>query len=252
MSITHETGARRVYATSSATTADEQNEMMWDKYQEGAAYNYKSTRPFQEINGTGYWYNGNIGSISYTLGLTSSLYSYSGNQGTLWFSTGNIDVSLYVGSTSRIVCFYTSGTSFTGDAQIGWARLGGTTWTFESGPESWETTTANSTTLTYSTASFSNIATSGTIANRWNRDAFGTSSSNTAITGTSAIVGGSPASASPGSYYLYAETSSPGYSNKDFICRSPAVSVSSNTLELILAGYGGTIGSFDVYLDVVA
>ena len=248
MSITHETGARRVYATSSATTADEQNEMMWDKYQEGAAYNYKSTRPFQEINGTGYWYNGNKGSTSYTLGLTPSLYNYSGNQGTSWFTTGNIDVSAYLTSTSRVVCFYTSGSSFRGDAQIGWVRLGGTTWTFETTPDSWETTTANSTSLAYSTATFSSIATSGATSNRWNRDAGGTSSSSTALSGTSAIVG----NGSPGTWYLYAETSGNGFSGKDFICRSPTTTVSSNTLELVLAGYGSNIGTFDVYLDVVA
>lgn len=248
MSITHETGARRAYATTNATTADEQNELMWDKYQDGAAYNYKSTRPFQEINGTGYWFNGNSGNATYQLGLSPSLYSYTGDQGTSWFTTGNIDVSAYLGSTSRIFCFYTSGTSFRGDAQIGWARLGGTTWTFETGPESWETTTANSTGITYSNAVWSAIATSGTSSNRWNRDSGGTGSSGTALSGSSIVYGGG----APGTWYLYAETSGNGYSNKDFLCRSPAVTVTSNTLELVLAGYGTNIGTFNVYLDVVA
>jgi len=247
MSITHETGARRKYATEFASTAEEQNELMWDKYEEGAAYNYKSTRPFQETNGHGYWFNKNVGGATYNVGLTSSLYTYSGDQGTGWFTTGNIDVGIYAGSSSRIVCFYTSGSSFRGDAQIGWARLGGTTWTFEIDADGWETTTANSSTLTYSTAVWANIA-NGTVVNRWNRDSGGTGSSGTGLSGTSAIYG----NGSPGTWYLYAETSSPGYSNKDFLARSPVVTVSSNTLELVLAGYGLNVGTFDVYLDVVS
>lgn len=248
MSITHETGARQVYATVNATTASEQNELMWDKYQEGAAYNYKSTRPYHETNGYGYWFNGNSGSIAYTLGLTPSLYGYTGNQGSFWFTTFNIDVSSYVGSTSRVVCIYESGTGFRGDAQIGWVRLGGTTWTFESSPESWETTTLNSTNITYATAVFSTIATSGTSPNLWNRDSAGTGSSSTGLVGNNTTYG----NGIPGTWYLYAEASGGGYSNKDFLCRSPAVSVSSNTLELVLAGYGSNIGRFDVHLDVVA
>lgn len=249
MSITHETGAKQVYATINATTASEQNELMWDKYQQGAAYNYKSTRPYHETNGYGYWFNGNSGSITYTLGLTPSLYGYTGNRGASWFTTSNIDVSSYVGSTSRVVCIYTSGTGFRGDAQIGWVRLGGTTWTFESGPESWETTALNSTTITYANASFFAVATGpGTTPNTWNRHSGGTGSSSTGLVGNNTIYG----SGTAGTWYLYAETSGSGYSNKDFLCRSPAVSVSSNTLELVLAGYGSQIGTFDVHLDVVS
>ena len=85
------------------------------------------------------------------------------------------------------------------------------------------------------------IGSTSTQANRWNRDTGGTGSSNTGVATTTG---------QNGSWYIYAETSSNGYSNKDFICASPTITVDNSTFNIIFGFYGATIGQTDVYIRV--
>jgi hypothetical protein len=192
---------------------------------------------------TGYPKRNVISPVVLPLGLTDSLYNDSGNKGTSWLTT-TIDVTDYVGPNveARFVCHYVSGTNFRGDFQIGDITLGDTNFTFESNNESFQTTTLDSTEITYDNAVFSSVP-DGVSSNRWNRDSAGTGSGSTAITG----------SGDAGTWYLYTETSGNGFTNKDFWLRSPSVSMANATnLEVIYAAYGIDMGSWNYYLDITA
>lgn len=59
-------------------------------------------------------------------------------------------------------------------------------------------------------------------------------------------------SAASGSYYVYAEASSSGYPSVNFWLRSPEILLGGNpVLSYSEARSGATIGSLDVYLDVI-
>lgn len=77
---------------------------------------------------------------------------------------------------------------------------------------------------------------------RWCVDTGGTGSSSTAR-----------ADAASGSYYVFAETSSPGYPSYNFWLRSPQIVLGgSPTLSYYEARLGATIGTLNVYLDIIA
>lgn len=192
-------------------------------------------------------YNGNawIAGATYTVsfepittGLTSSLESISG-QSTTW-STRTINLSAYANKTARIVFHYSNGSSFTGDIQLDHIQINGNNWSFESGVDNFETTTTNTDINSYSSATFSAVAT-GTTAARWNRDSGGTPSGNTGR-----------ADADDGSFYLYAETSSPAnVSGYGFWLRSPSIPLgSSPSLSYAEARLGAGIGTLNVFLDI--
>ena len=227
--------------------------MQWDGDYTGAISNYKSniayktsdagTTPFHQTADS-FFYNNNSGQLT---GSPAGDYLIaqigSGNQGNSWI-TKTYDASPFVTNSCQVIIHYTSGTSFTGDAQIAEVNLGSTTWDFEVGSQGWVTTTVNSGTLTkdnYLTSGSVNPIINGTTSNRWNRDANGTGSSNT---GVSTSVGQN------GSWYIYAETSSNGYQNKDFICASPIITVDNATFNIIFGFYGATIGPTDIYIRV--
>ncbi len=173
-------------------------------------------------------------------GLSSSLDSVTG-QNASW-STRNVDISAYAGEDVRLVFIYTngsSGISYQGDLQLDDIRLDGTTYSFETSTESWQTTTTDTSASNYSTASFATLGT-GTSSYRWNRDASGTPSGATGLT-----------TADAGTYYVYAETSGTGTLGDNYILRSPVVTLgSSPTLQYAEARSGGNIGTLNVYLDV--
>ena len=105
------------------------------------------------------------------LGLTPVLATYIGQDATWQLKDLSSAVAAYSGSTGRLVFKYLSGSSFRGDLQLDAITLGGTTAGFESGVDSYQTSTStNGATSAYtSVTSWTNVATS-TINGRWNRD----------------------------------------------------------------------------------
>lgn len=199
---------------------------------------------FQYIHGKGIWDLTATNQFPkaqapvYSLGLTSSLLSLSG-QNSSW-TQRTVDLSPYVGATCRVVFKYSNGGSFRGDLQLDSINLDGNTYTFESSTENFQTSTVN--TSAYSSVSWSSLST-GTSAARWNRDSGNTPSSNTGNLG-----------AYEGSFFVYAETSSPAdNSGYNFWLRGPQVTLSTSpSLSFSEGRQGSDIGSLDVYLDIIA
>jgi hypothetical protein len=177
-------------------------------------------------------------------GLSDVLATYTGQYSTsLWQQVDlSSSFSQFVGSTGRLVFQYTSGTSFRGDIQLDDINIANNNYSFEINGENWQTTTDGSTTTTYTDTFYQGLAWSsvgtGTTVNRWNRDSGGTGSSSTGL-----------ASADAGSWYLYVETSSPGYSYKVSWLRSPEIVLDTNTLNFALGRYGSNIGTLRVFWE---
>lgn len=172
-------------------------------------------------------------------GLSESLDTVSGTNNA--WSTRTVDLSAYAGETIRIVFYYTNGANdFTGDLQLDDINLDGNSYSFENTGHSWQTTTTD--TSAYTSASWSTLST-GTTAGRWNVDQGGTPSNNTGRTDADA-----------GSWYVYAETSSPANQNGyGFWLRSPELTLSGSpgNLSYAEARNGSSIGTLNVYVDVI-
>lgn len=195
MSVNYERGniVRDGYTT--VPEVEAQNRMPWDGDHTGSITNYKSniayktsdagTRPILSTADS-FFYNNGGGFFDGAAPGDYLIDTISGNQGTSWLAR-TYDASAYVGNTCRVVFHYTSGTSFTGDAQIAEVNLGSTTWDFETDNEGWQTTAANSSTLTlsnYTTSGSLISVVNGSTTNRWNRDQNGTGSSGTGVSRT--------------------------------------------------------------------
>lgn len=181
------------------------------------------------------------GTVGTTGGLSSSLFYAYGNNAS-WVQR-TVDLSAYVGETVRLVFVHqiaSSGTSFYADLQLDEITVNGSTYSFESTADltGWQTST-NGSYSAYTSVAWSSLST-GTTAERWNRDSGGTGSSSTGLT-----TGGDNTS-----FYLYTEASSPATNSDRFWLRSPEITVSSSTMTFYEARYGSTIGSFNVYVDV--
>lgn len=188
---------------------------------------------------------------SYGLGLSDCLFTRTGQYTTNSYELCQVDLTAYRGDTIRLVWHYVSGSSYTGDIQIdtikvtegagqadGFPNL---TYDFDSSTESFQTSTTD--TASYGSVSFSNLTT-GTSTLRWNRDSGGTGSGGTGLT-----------FADSGSFYVYAETSGSGYSNKNFWLRSPQIVVEDSErakVEWKMARYGSTIGTLCFHVEVVS
>lgn len=190
------------------------------------------------------WYN-------YGLGLSDCLFTRTGQYTTNSYELCQVDLTAYRGNTVRLVWHYVSGSSFRGDIQIDTIKvtegdgqpngLPNLTYDFDSGTESFQTSTSD--TSSYGSVSFSNLTT-GATSLRWNRDSGGTSSSNTALT-----------FADSGSFYVYAETTNPGFANKNFWLRSPEIVVEDSEqakVEWKMARYGSNIGTICFHVEVVS
>ena len=145
----------------------------------------------------------------------SAVYSASGDLGTTsWFlrtaATPNVSGSF------RIAWHYVSGTSFTGDYAIDTVTLQGNTYNFDSTDNEFLTTSGvnTSSSVTALANSTSVPAATSSSLGRWNRHNGPTTSSNTGPTGAQSV-----------SFYLYAETSSPNYSNVNMWLFSPVITV---------------------------
>lgn len=179
-------------------------------------------------------------------GLTPSLLTLTGSvqtQTTQAAGSNTIDLSNaggvdYTGETARLVFRYEKGGSYTGDIQVYDIEFSSTSFDINSGTNSFETTTANSS--SYTSASFF-TASDNPPGGRWGRDANGTASNGTGLTIS-------------GEYYFYAETSSPASSvtGFNFWLRSPSavLSPSSPNLTFRDGRYGSGIGTLNVHLDI--
>lgn len=174
-------------------------------------------------------------------GLTAVLSNNNLSSSSSW-NFFSLDVSSYVGSTAKLVIEYISGTSYTGDFQIGSNIIAGsTTWNPSDGLNSFQTSTSS--VLYYERVSWISIANS-TSAGRWNRRTGNTPSGGTGVASSNPPVG----------YFYYAETSGSGsgYPNKKIWLRSPNFSItnSDDTIEFYMGHFGSTVNNFKIYLDI--
>ena len=177
-------------------------------------------------------------------GITSSLATYSGQNAAWQLVDLSSAITAYAGATARVVFRYQSGTSFTGDLQLDAISVGPNTYGFESGIDSFETsTTTDGATSSYGSVTSFQALFNGTTAGVWDRYNANTPSSGTGNLGAYA-----------GSFFVYAETSTngTGFPNRYFWLRGPEVVLesSSPTLGFALGRQGTTIGTLDVYLDI--
>ena len=180
------------------------------------------------------------GGPTYEVGFTPSLLTVSG-ENDAW-TQQTVDISGYAGATVRLVFRYQNGDDFEGDIQLDQIALDGTTYSFENQTHSFETSSQDNSS-TYAGVSWSNLSVTENLDGYWQVDQGGTPSNNTGRT-----------DAADGSYYVYAETSSPanvlGY---NIWLRSPEITLSgSPTLTFFEARLGGNIGTLDVHLDVIS
>ena len=153
--------------------------------------------------------------------------------------------NIYRGATVRPVFYYenTNG-GFRADLQLDLINLDGNVYDFESNATGWQTTTSSTSISNYSSTSWSSLPNDAHQTSRWNRDSGGTSSSGTGR-----------ADAASGSYYLYAETTSPGNAvGFDFLLRGPQVTLGDDPdFTWYEARYSSdsTMGTLKVYLDVI-
>jgi len=151
----------------------------------------------------------------------------------------------YIGHDVKFIWHYISGTGFRGDLQVGGnATLGTTTFDFDTySGTSW--VTSRSDTATYSSVTWFPIAT-GTTALRWNKRANSAPPSGGTGLSPPPYTGGD-------STYYYAETSSPGYSNKNFWLRSPTVSITSGnqSLDYWRGNLGSNMGFLYIAVEVM-
>jgi hypothetical protein len=152
--------------------------------------------------------------------------------------------NIYRGATVRPVFYYenTSG-GFRADLQLDLINLDGNSYSFESNALVWQTTTSSTSITSYSSASWSTVG-SGSTGGRWYRDSGGTPSTGTGRT-----------DAADGSYYLYAETSSPATTvGFNFLLRGPQITLGDDPdFTWYEARYSSdsTMGTLKVYLDVI-
>ena len=255
MSVNFERGSLKPNLGSSQAEALRESQMPWDNDQRHSITNYKSNMAYKTIeggvhmaanvSGVAYFYNNNDAALSGAAPGDYTIDSISGNQGSSWLNK-TYDATPYIGNTCRLIFHYTSGSSYTGDAQIGDVNIGTQNYSFESNIQGWRTTTVNSNSITkdnYDNGSYGlqNIL-NGTTNNRWNRDASGTGSGGTGLAGTG----------NAGTWYLYAEVSGQGYPSKDYVTDSPTFVVDNGTFNAVLGMSGGTIGTLDIYLRVIS
>jgi len=176
-----------------------------------------------------------------SLGLTDPLLTISGEVNA--WTTHNIDISAYAGKTVRVVFEYIGGSSYTGDMQLDTINVDGTLSTFGGSTHSMEVSTAQED--TYPSVAWSGLV-AGTTIGSWNRDTGGTPSSGTGRVDADGV---------DDSWYVYAETSGngSGFPSKKFWLRTPSKTLSSSpTLSFAEARLGATIGTLNVYLDIIS
>ena len=179
------------------------------------------------------------------VGKLQSISTVYPSNSTSWSNQTTTLLPLYYGHDVRVVWKYTSGSTYTGDLQLGGnVTLGGTTFDLDTySGTAWQTTRVD--TADYDTATFYDILT-GTTALRWNKRANSAPPSGGTGLSPPPYTGGD-------STYYYAETSSGGSPSKRFWLRSPQVSISSGNdqIDWWRGNYGSTMGSYTIYLEIM-
>lgn len=178
--------------------------------------------------------------VQIPLGLSESLLTITGTNNA--WTQQTVDISAYANSTVRLVFRYQNGNGFNGDIQIDDINIDGNTYSFENQTHSFQTSTSNIS--VYENVVWSNVAVEQGNNGAWQVDTGGTPSNNTGRS-----------DAADGSYYVYAETTSPantlGY---NIWLRSPEIILGSAPLLLTFseARNGANIGTLDIHLEVIA
>jgi hypothetical protein len=167
-------------------------------------------------------YGATIGSyeLYWTNGTTHTLITTGGtNYGNSTWLTKTIPTTTVTFGTGHLCWVYLTGTSFTGDYAIDDVTITGYgTISVESTATGWTkygTTAVNPTTdITTAFNNRTSVSISTASSNYWNLDSGQTPSGSTG-----------PAAAAVGTYYIYAETSSPNYSNKKMYLFSPQITL---------------------------
>lgn len=190
-------------------------------------WNLKSTNQFRKKT-----------SRTITTGLSYELIRLKGTNDA--WTQRTLDISRFANQSARVVFRYINKDGGElGDLQLDLINVSGTSYSFETVSESFQTNTTNNS-YYESITSWSTITVT-TTAGRWNVDTTGTPTAGTART-----------DAAGGSYYVYAETSGIGAAEDyNFWLRSPIVALgSSPTLSFYEARTGSTIGELYVYLEL--
>lgn len=144
----------------------------------------------------------------------SAIYTASGNLNTTAWYLRETTYPPPLGNY-RIAFHYVSGSSFTGDIALDLITIDGNQYSFESTGDGWISSSGvntSSSTTALSNSQALSISTTGTLG-KWNIDTGTTPSSNTG-----------PSGAYSGTYYAYAETSSPNTPNINMWLFSPLLS----------------------------
>jgi hypothetical protein len=174
---------------------------------------------------------------------TDSVFSvFSLTSDTNWVFAGlTTFASQFVGRTARLYFRYrngNSGSSFQGDFAIDYIRLPNGI-VYNEDFSTYQYSTINTSLISSAASStWNNIGTTvSSTGGRWNLKSGGTPSSNTG-----------PSGAKSGTYYLYAETSSPTAFNQYMWLRSPSVTISRNDYLFHYNAFGACVGQIYVYV----
>ena len=213
------------------------------------SFDYTTAQGIWNLNSTVQFKKGNTSSgggggggtppPNYTVGLSPSLHTTSGDRASYALET--VDISDYAGATVRLVYEYIQVAAvFTADLQIDNINIDGNIYSFENVSEGFETSSSN--VFAYDAVSWV-VIDSVLTAGRWDINTGNTGSAGTGNLG-----------AQTGSYYIYTETSSPGnVVGYKFWLRSPQITLSSSpTLTYYEGRQGTSLGTINVYLDVIA
>jgi len=186
-----------------------------------------------------------INDVTIPTGLSSALQTITGDDPN--WTQRTVSLSSYASRTIRLVWSWDVGSTdptFRYDAGLDSISIDGNSYTFESSTESFQTTRSD--TSAYTSASWFALATEG-VSGRWNRDSGGTTSGSTG-----------PPSGQGGSWYVYAETSSPAnVAGYRFWLRSPSITLSGSPgnctyyTHLNIAD-GDTSATLRFYVDVIS
>ena len=176
---------------------------------------------------------------SVPLGLSDALFSVSGNNDA--WTQRTVDISTFANATVRLVFHGTNNGGFNSDFQVDAIDLDGTAYSFENQTHNFETSINNS--GTYAGVTWGNVAVEQDNRGAWQVDSGGTP------TGSSGRD-----DAADGTFYIYAESSSPAdQAGYNFWLRGPEVVLgASPTLTFFEARTGADIGTLTVYLEVTA
>lgn len=178
--------------------------------------------------------------------VPSSNVSYTLSSNNSWvFSGSKYFPSQFVGRTARLYFRYrngNSGSSFQGDFGVDYIRSGNGFINNGSsnGFSTYQYNTINTVSLNSAATAtgWTDIGTTeSTTGGRWNLKSGSTPSSNTG-----------PSGAVSGTYYLYAETSSPGAFNQYMWLRSDSFTIKNTYYSFYYHAYGACIGSLATYL----